>query len=231
MKHIQPRISSPPHAMAAAAASPFPCVPEDATPSTSLQDRVHELEARVRVMTPLLSMLLEEKMEKEETGLKGITQSLALVSGVYTLFEGVLASTSTEEALAKYREAEGVLPSLGFTLATPSSAFVPGTHRPLDILGTVIYCIRLNGLTSEMGAFDTTKGVEGAAAHRNALRQRYEGVKAIYEKQQARVASLQAQHAALNAEALREEEARRKEAARRALEEQIAALQAKLASL
>jgi hypothetical protein len=217
--------------MAAAASYDLLCVPEDATP---LQARVQELEARVRVMTPLLTILLEEKIEKENTLLSSLKSRHLVTQTFHILVEGIRASTTLEEAIVSYKAAVTTLTPSGYTFPTPPTAFA-SPHGPVDVLHAAV-CTA--GQYQIGGYVDIYSNPEGFAKTCALFKKDFDEAKARYEKQQALVDSLQAQHAVLNADALREEEirrkeeeARRKEAARRELQAKIAAMQAELAAL
>lgn len=176
-------------------------------------------------MTPLLSLLLKEKIEKEMKALHSAKHNYKYALGYYTLVEGVFASASVEEAIDKYKEAELYFAPLGLVFPTPHTAWNPSVHTKMMILHV---SFNLAGKPHNPLPDGTIPVLEQLRA---SVKKDHDEAKARYETLQALVNSLQQQHAALNAEALREEEARHKEAARCALQKQIAALQAQLAVL
>jgi hypothetical protein len=207
--------------MSAAATTPLN-VPEDAA---TVDDRVHALESRVRIMTPILSMWLEEKIQSETSSLKANETCYQRCKDQKEFLDLVLLpSTTFEIAVAKYKELESVYTKRGFPFATPHTAFSLKSNNKLDVLCSLLYCI---GGHHGIDMNDTV-----ALAERSKLINRdYENAKESLEMRRGHVAFLVAQHTALNAESAREKEARRKEAARRELEAQIAALQEKLKAL
>ncbi len=204
-----------------AAAAPIN-VPEDAA---TVDDRVHALESRVRIMTPILSMWLEEKIQDETSLLKGAETPYQKCKDQKEFLDLVLLpSTTMEIAIAKYKELESDYAKKGFPFATPHTAFNPAQHNTFAVLYSLLYCI---GGHHSMNLQDAT----GLAEKSKQIHRDYENAKESLEIRRGHMAFLVAQHTALNAESLREEEARRKEAARRELEAQIAALQEKLKAL
>lgn len=204
------------------AAAVAPNVPEDAA---TVDDRVHALESRVRIMTPILSMWLEEKIQSETSVLKGMETYHEQRKDQKEFLDLVLLpSTSFEIAVAKYKELESEYAKKGHPFASPHTAFNPAQHNKFAVLTSLLYCI---GGHQGMNLQDAT----GLAERSKEVKRQYENAKESLEIRQGHLAFLVAQHTALNADTHREEEARRKEAARRELEAQIAALQEKIKAL
>jgi hypothetical protein len=205
--------------MSAAAVAPH--VPEDAA---TADDRIHALESRVRIMTPILSMLLEEKIQDETSALKGAETCYQKCKDQKEFLDLVLLpSTTMEIAVAKYKALESDYTPRGVPLA-PHTAFSLTSNNKLDLLNNLLYCM---GGHRGINMNDTA----AVAERSKEVNRDYENAKESLEIRRGHMAFLVAQHTALNAEATREEEARRKEAARRELEAQIAALQEKLKAL
>jgi hypothetical protein len=207
--------------MSAAAAAPLN-VPEDAA---TADDRIHALESRVRIMTPILSMWLEEKIQDETSLLKGAETPYQKCKDQKEFLDLVLLpSTTMEIAVAKYKALESDYTKRGFPFATPHTAFSLTSNNKLDVLCSLLYCI------GGHRGIDMSNTV-ALAERSKQINRDYENAKESLEIRQGHLSFLVAQHTALNAESAREEEARRKEAARRELEAQIAALQEKIKAL
>jgi hypothetical protein len=228
--------------MAAAAFSNVLCVPEDVP---SLQDRVHELETRVHIIAPILSIFFEREIEKEKAPLPQLKQQYALACLMQTHAETIYQfykSSKVDEARAYFEKAKVEMKERGWgEIYAPRG--LSTLHDPiLDILNLILsWAVVMSVQYHQANPFDIIKSYEG-------LKKSVEELKERYEKQQALVDSLLTQSAALMPERERrreeerrrkeeeewrrkKEEAERKEAQRRELEAQMAALAAQLKAL